>query len=357
AASEPAPGSLSAKAATALPSPTRGSQRSFCSGVPWACTGWAPRPWRARAVSASVQAYARDSRIRHRSRAPEVNSRGSRPRTPSSATRARFTRPGSPFSASGRRRSAASVRSSAHQARCPGPSENAVIAGPLSPRGGLSPRAARSPGARRSRLSASRLSRTVDCRHQHDTLLLCEPTTPRGRIVMNTRATAHVDTFARDNLPPPEQWPELRFDLPELQYPERLNCAAELLTGQPGDRTVFRTPDGGSWTYDELRAHVDRLAHILTTDLGVVPGNRVLLRGPTTPWLAACWLAVLKAGAIAVTVLAQQRAHELSTICEIAGVRHALCDVRSVDDLAKAEIPGLRITTYGGDTPDDPSSE
>ncbi|NJP50362.1 AMP-binding protein [Streptomyces sp. SBST2-5] len=170
---------------------------------------------------------------------------------------------------------------------------------------------------------------------------------------MNTRATAHVDTFARDNLPPPEQWPELRFDLPELQYPERLNCAAELLTGQPGDRTVFRTPDGGSWTYDELRAHVDRLAHILTTDLGVVPGNRVLLRGPTTPWLAACWLAVLKAGAIAVTVLAQQRAHELSTICEIARVQHALCDIRSVDDLAKAEVPGLRIATYGGDSPDD----
>jgi 2-aminobenzoate-CoA ligase len=181
----------------------------------------------------------------------------------------------------------------------------------------------------------------------------CEPTTPRGRTVMNPRATAHVDTFARDHLPPPGQWPELRFDLPELAYPERLNCAAELLEGPPGDRPAFRTPDGDPWTYGELRARVDRLAHVLTGDLGVVPGNRVLLRGPTTPWLAACWLAVLKAGAIAVTVLAQQRPHELSTICEIAGVRHALCDVRSVDDLAKAEIPGLRITTYGGDTPDD----
>lgn len=170
---------------------------------------------------------------------------------------------------------------------------------------------------------------------------------------MNPRATAHVDTFARDHLPPPGQWPELRFDLPELAYPERLNCAAELLQGPPDDRPAFRTPDGDPWTYGELRARVDRLAHVLSGDLGVVPGNRVLLRGPTTPWLAACWLAVLKAGAIAVTVLAQQRPHELSTICEIAGVRHALCDVRSVDDLAKAEIPGLRITTYGGDTPDD----
>jgi 2-aminobenzoate-CoA ligase len=170
---------------------------------------------------------------------------------------------------------------------------------------------------------------------------------------MNPRGTAHVDTFARDHLPPPDQWPELRFDLPELRYPERLNCAAELLHGPPGDRPAFLTPAGEPWTYAGLRARVDRVAHLLTGELGVVPGNRVLLRGPATPWLAACWLAVLKAGAVAVTVLAQQRPHELSTMCEIARVRHALCDIRAVDDLAKAEIPHLRITTYGGDAADD----
>jgi len=165
--------------------------------------------------------------------------------------------------------------------------------------------------------------------------------------------SAHVDTFARDHLPPPDQWPELRFDLPELDYPERLNCADELLAGPAADRPVFHTPSGGTWTYGDLRARVDRIAHTLTRDLGIVPGNRVLLRGPTTPWLAACWLAVLKAGAVAVTVLAQQRPHELSTMCEIARVRHALCDIRALDDLAKAGIPGLRITPYGGDAPDD----
>ncbi|MFB7085402.1 AMP-binding protein [Streptomyces sp. NPDC056296] len=185
------------------------------------------------------------------------------------------------------------------------------------------------------------------------------PPRQRGRTAMadphraDPHRSAHVDTFAREHLPPPDQWPELRFDLPELRYPARLNCAAELLTGPPDDRPVFRTASGDDWTYGQLRARVDRLAHLLTGDLGVVPGNRVLLRGPTTPWLAACWLAVLKAGAVAVTVLAQQRPHELRAICEIARVRHALCDVRAVDDLAKAEIPGLRITTYGGDAPDD----
>ncbi|MCQ9132228.1 AMP-binding protein [Streptomyces hilarionis] len=165
--------------------------------------------------------------------------------------------------------------------------------------------------------------------------------------------SAHVDTFARDHLPPPEQWPELSFDLPELDYPARLNCAVELLAHAPPDRVAFRTPSGPCWTYGELRARVDRIAHLLSGELAVVPGNRVLLRGPTTPWLAACWLAVLKAGAIAVTVLAQQRPQELRTLCEIARVEHALCDVRAVDDLVKAEIPGLRITTYGGDSPGD----
>ncbi|MDQ0993604.1 AMP-binding protein [Streptomyces sp. V3I7] len=165
--------------------------------------------------------------------------------------------------------------------------------------------------------------------------------------------SAHVDTFARDHLPPPDQWPELSFTLPELGYPDRLNCAAELLDHAAPDRPVFHSPGAPSWTYGELRVRVDRIAHVLTGELGVVPGNRVLLRGPTTPWLAACWLAVLKAGAVAVTVLAQQRPHELATVCEIARVEHALCDVRAVDDLVKAQVPGLRITTYGGEADDD----
>ncbi|WP_327656755.1 AMP-binding protein [Streptomyces sp. NBC_00483] len=169
--------------------------------------------------------------------------------------------------------------------------------------------------------------------------------------------SAHVDTFARDHLPPAELWPGLGFDLPELRYPQRLNCGAELLDAtverHGADRPAFHSPGQALWSYAELKATVDRIAHVLTDDLGVVPGNRVLLRGPTTRHLAACWLAVMKAGAVAVTVLAGARASELATVCGIARVGHALCDIRSVDDLAKAEVPGLRITTFGGDGPDD----
>ncbi|MFD9428244.1 MULTISPECIES: AMP-binding protein [unclassified Streptomyces] len=170
-------------------------------------------------------------------------------------------------------------------------------------------------------------------------------------------ASGHTDTFSRDHLPPPHQWPELVFDRTELGYPDRLNCGYELLDATIGhlgpDRPAFRTDDGTVWSYGELRDRVDRIAHVLTSDLGVRPGNRVLLRGPTTPWLAACWLAVMKAGAVAVTVLAQARSQELATICSMAGASHALCDARSADDLLKAQVTGVRITMYGGDAPDD----
>ncbi|RSS79695.1 AMP-binding protein [Streptomyces sp. WAC06614] len=169
---------------------------------------------------------------------------------------------------------------------------------------------------------------------------------------MELKPSAHADTFARDHLPPPQTWPQLLFELPELAYPDRLNCGAELLDATVDrfgpDRPALRDAGGGVWTYGELRERVDALAHVLTEDLGVVPGNRVLLRGPTGPWTAACWLAVMKAGAVAVTVLAQARPQELATVCAMAQVRHALCAAPVLDDLVKAEVPGLRITPYGG---------
>ncbi|WP_438485405.1 AMP-binding protein [Streptomyces sp. S186] len=170
---------------------------------------------------------------------------------------------------------------------------------------------------------------------------------------MELRSSAHTDTFTRDRLPPPEQWPHLT----DLGYPDRLNCGAELLDATiarlGGNRPAVRDAHGQVWSYEELRARADAIAHVLTGPLGLVPGNRVLLRGPTTPWLAACWLAVMKAGAVAVTVLAAHRPDELATICRIARVRHALCDAAAVGDLVRAEVPALRITTYGGDGPDD----
>ena len=119
-------------------------------------------------------------------------------------------------------------------------------------------------------------------------------------------------------------------------------------TGLMSRRVLPRTPE---WLAE--RSRVDRIAHVLTSVMGVVPGNRVLLRGPNSLHLAACWLAVMKAGAVAVTVLAAQRAHELRTVCAMGEVSHALCDAASLGELTKADIPGLRVTAFGGGGPED----
>src|SRR6185369_11871241 len=114
--------------------------------------------------------------------------------------------------------------------------------------------------------------------------------------------TGHLDTFCREALPPPELWPRMPYDgVPELAYPPRLNCVAELLdvwiasdaggAADAGERTAILWP-GGRWSYRELFETVNRIARVLVEDLGLIPGNRVLLRGPNTPLLAACWLAV-----------------------------------------------------------------
>jgi 2-aminobenzoate-CoA ligase len=167
--------------------------------------------------------------------------------------------------------------------------------------------------------------------------------------------SAHVDTFARDHLPPPGQQPEFLFELPELQFPRQLNCASELLdrwvvAGQ-GGRVCIRTPDGLSWSYADLQQRANRIAKVLVRDMGLVPGNRVLLRAPNNPMLAACWFAVMKAGAIAVATMPLLRAKELGQIISKAQVTHALCDLRLADELhaAMRDQPLLKQLRFFGD--------
>ncbi|MCC7701322.1 AMP-binding protein [Janthinobacterium sp. GW460P] len=136
------------------------------------------------------------------------------------------------------------------------------------------------------------------------------------------------DDFARAHLPPRALWPQLCLDLPELQYPPRLNCVAALLDAAVADGGGERTAilaDGQRWTYAQLARQVDRIAHVLRADLGLIPGNRVLLRGANTPMMAACLLAVLKAGCIAVPTMPLLRARELSAILAKAQVNAVLC--------------------------------
>ena len=176
-------------------------------------------------------------------------------------------------------------------------------------------------------------------------------------------ATGHIDTFASDSLPPRELWPEMRYDrIPELTYPARLNCAAELLDRVvergDGNRVVFRFPDG-YWTYEQLLRKANQLAHVLAQDLGVVPGHRVLLRGYNGPWMAALWFAILKAGGVVVCTMPLLRARELTFTADKARISLALTDARIAADCEQAmttmasgapRVNG-RCVSFGADAP------
>jgi len=148
--------------------------------------------------------------------------------------------------------------------------------------------------------------------------------------------TSHVDTFTRDRLPPAAEWPDLLLDRPEFQYPDYLNAAVELT-----DRMVERgfgdhvalIGNGRRRTYKELADWTNRLAHALAEDFGVRPGNRVLLRSGNNPAMVAAWLAVTKAGAVAVNTMPLLREAELTKIVDKAEIGLALCDNRIADEL------------------------
>ncbi|MGW5241575.1 AMP-binding protein [Monashia sp. NPDC004114] len=166
--------------------------------------------------------------------------------------------------------------------------------------------------------------------------------------------SAHVDTFARDHLPPTDQWPILEFTTEALQYPDRLNAATALIDDQVArhgaDRPALRTPDGTTWTYGGLLQRANQVAQVLVEDLGVVPGNRVLLRAPNNPWTVAAWLGILKAGGIVTATFSALRARELAPIVAKCDPTVALVDHRSLADVENVRdesAPDLRVVTIG----------
>ena len=173
--------------------------------------------------------------------------------------------------------------------------------------------------------------------------------------------SSHVDGFARDHLPPLDEWPEFLFELPALHYPQRINCAAQLVDAALARGWGERTALIGArerLSYAALAARIDRIAHVLLRDLKLVPGNRVLLRGANCPTMAAAILAVFKAGCIAVPTMPLLRARELGAIVEKAQVNAVLCAAS-----LRAEIDALQenlgdkcppVTLF--DAPDDPTA-
>ena len=158
--------------------------------------------------------------------------------------------------------------------------------------------------------------------------------------------SGHVDTFARDNLPPQTQWPEFKFTLPELQYPERLNCVTEFVdrwVANEGDRIAIISP-AETLTYAQLAERINRIANVLTRDLGMVPGNRVLMRAPNSAMAIAVYLAVIKAGGVMVATMPLLRAKELSYVVTKAKIKLALCDARLSDEMEKTKPLARELT-------------
>ena len=159
------------------------------------------------------------------------------------------------------------------------------------------------------------------------------------------------DSFVRDRLPPPDLLPLFHFDLPELQYPERLNAASELLKG--GDpRALAVVNDHGRWTYADLDYFSGRIARLLVDEHGLIPGNRALLRGPNSYTMFAAWLGVLKAGGVVVATMPLLRPGEIATVIERAQVSHAIVDSRFIGDFRQAveQTHSVRhIIKYDGD--------
>ena len=167
--------------------------------------------------------------------------------------------------------------------------------------------------------------------------------------------SAHLDTFTRDNLPSESEWPDFRFELPELAYPERLNCATVFVdrwvAAGRGDRPCLIAPTE-TLTYAALAERVNRIANVLTRDLGMVPGNRVLLRSANNPMMVAAYFAVIKAGGVVVATMPLLRAKELGYALDKARIGLALCDRRLDDEMekARAAAPGLDRIVYWGDS-------
>ncbi len=159
--------------------------------------------------------------------------------------------------------------------------------------------------------------------------------------------SSHSDTFARDRLPPSDQWPVFLFDRPELQYPDQINCAVELVDHHVAQGAGTRIAVHGRnaqgafhWTYAQLQAQIDGIAHVLTKDMGLVSGQRLLLRGGNSPMMAACFLAGIKAGLVVVPTMPLLRAAELKQIIDKAQVQAALCDDELSAELRHCMTPG-----------------
>ena len=164
---------------------------------------------------------------------------------------------------------------------------------------------------------------------------------------MTASNSAQTDRFVHDRLPPVEARAQKRFDLPELCIADQANLV-DVLLGHIKARGLMDKPflrsDEITLTYADASSCINRIAQVLTEDFGLIPGNRVLLRGGNSIGMALVWLGVVKAGLIAVATMPLLRAKELGEVIEKAKIHVALCDAMLMAELiiAKAQTATLK---------------
>jgi 2-aminobenzoate-CoA ligase len=163
----------------------------------------------------------------------------------------------------------------------------------------------------------------------------------------------YEDNFAHDNLPAKDLQPDYIFDDLDFQFPEDLNCAERLLDKHiadgNGDRIAIRTFEV-TWTFNDLYEKANQIAHVLTADMGLVSGNRVLIRSANNPMMVACWFGVIKAGGVVVATMPLLREKELTIMCDCAEISLALCDYRLEDEMKLVKSKFLkRVMTFDGE--------
>ena len=164
----------------------------------------------------------------------------------------------------------------------------------------------------------------------------------------------YADNFAYDNLPNLDLQPDYVFlDLPQFKRPEMLNCVDRLLNQHiregRGDTICIRTFET-TWTYQDLYDKSNQIAHVLVNDLGLVQGNRVLIRSANNPMMVACWFAILKAGGIVVATMPLLRSKELTTIIDCAEISHAFCDIDLAEEMQLVKSDFIKSICYYGNS-------
>ena len=158
-----------------------------------------------------------------------------------------------------------------------------------------------------------------------------------------------IDNFTYKHLPSKELQPDYLLEFPQFQHAEMLNCVERLLDfhieNGNGDAVCIRTFEE-TWSYTDLYEKANQIAHVLVDDLGLVSGNRVLLRSANNPMMVACWFAIIKAGGIVVATMPLLRSKELTTIINCAEISIALCDNDLADEMNGVKSDFLKHKSY-----------